>query len=92
MVLTRFKIGLLPTAVAEVLIGIIIGKSGFGLVQTGGTLSFLSNYGVIFLLFLSGMEIDFSLFKKNNGPLTPLARKKAANAPSTSPVQVAVTA
>ncbi|WP_025087349.1 monovalent cation:proton antiporter family protein [Ligilactobacillus apodemi] len=92
MVLTRFKIGLLPTAVAEVLIGIIIGKSGFGLVQTGGTLSFLSNYGVIFLLFLSGMEIDFSLFKKNNGPLTPLARKKAANASSTSPVQVAVTA
>lgn len=92
MVLTRFKIGLLPTAVAEVLIGIIIGKSGFGLIQTGGTLSFLSNYGVIFLLFLSGMEIDFSLFKKNNGPLTPLARKKAANAPSTSPVQVAVTA
>ena len=92
MVLQRFKISVLPTAVAEVLVGIVIGKSGFDLVQTEGVLSFLSNYGVIFLLFLSGMEIDFSLFKKNNGPLTPLARKKAANAPSTSPVQVAVVA
>lgn len=92
MVLQRFKISVLPTAVAEVLVGIAIGKSGFDLVQTEGVLSFLSNYGVIFLLFLSGMEIDFSLFKKNNGPLTPLARKKAANAPSTSPVQVAVVA
>lgn len=92
MVLQRFKISVLPTAVAEVLVGIVIGKSGFDLVQTEGILSFLSNYGVIFLLFLSGMEIDFSLFKKNNGPLTPLARKKAANAPSTSPVQVAVVA
>ena len=91
MVLQRFKISVLPTAVAEVLVGIVIGKSGFDLVQTEGVLSFLSNYGVIFLLFLSGMEIDFSLFKKNNGPLTPLARK-AANAPSTSPVQVAVVA
>ncbi|GAB9259217.1 monovalent cation:proton antiporter family protein [Ligilactobacillus animalis] len=92
MVLQRFKISVLPTAVAEVLVGIVIGKSGFDLVQTECVLSFLSNYGVIFLLFLSGMEIDFSLFKKNNGPLTPLARKKAANAPSTSPVQVAVVA
>lgn len=92
MVLQRFKISVLPTAVAEVLVGIVIGKSGFDLVQTEGVLSFLSNYGVIFLLFLSGMEIDFSLFKKNNGPLTPLARKKSANAPSTSPVQVAVVA
>lgn len=92
MVLQRFKISVLPTAVAEVLVGIVIGKSGFALVQTEGVLSFLSNYGVIFLLFLSGMEIDFSLFKKNNGPLTPLARKKAANTPSTSPVQVAVVA
>lgn len=92
MVLQRFKISVLPTAVAEVLVGIVIGKSGFDLVQTEGVLSFLSNYGVIFLLFLSGMEIDFSLFKKNNGPLTPLARKKATNAPSTSPVQVAVVA
>ena len=92
MVLQRFKISVLPTAVAEVLVGIVLGKSGFDLVQTEGILSFLSNYGVIFLLFLSGMEIDFSIFKKNNGPLTPLARKKAAKAPSTSPVQVAAVA
>ncbi len=66
MVLQRFKISVLPTAVAEVLVGIVLGKSGFDLVQTEGILSFLSNYGVIFLLFLSGMEIDFSIFKKNN--------------------------
>ncbi len=45
MVLQRFKISVLPTAVAEVLVGIVLGKSGFDLVQTEGILSFLSNYG-----------------------------------------------
>ncbi len=85
MVLQRFKISVLPTAVAEVLVGIVLGKSGFDLVQTEGILSFLSNYGVIFLLFLSGMEIDFSIFKKNNGPLTPLARKKPPRRPRLHP-------
>lgn len=92
MILQRFKISVLPTSVAEVLVGMIIGQSGFNLIHIDTSLNFLSNYGVIFLLFLSGMEIDFSLFKKNTGPLTPLARKKAANAPSTSPVQVACVA
>ncbi len=37
------------------------------------------------------MEIDFSIFKKNNGPLTHCTQK-AAKAPSTSPVQVAAVA
>ena len=54
MILQRFKISVLPTAVAEVLVGIVLGKSGFDLVQTEGILSFLSNYGVIFLLFWRG--------------------------------------
>lgn len=85
MVLQRFKISVLPTAVAEVLVGIVIGKSGFDLVQTEGVLSFLSNYGVIFLLFLSGMEIDFSLFKKIMGHLPHWHAKKQLMPPQLLP-------
>ena len=62
IMMARFKITGVPTAVAEIVVGIIIGKSGFNLVQTTSTLTLLSDLGVILLMFLSGMEIDFSLF------------------------------
>lgn len=90
MLLNRLKIKLLPTSVAEIIIGIILGQSGFHLIKMDSLLSYMSTFGVIILLFLSGMEIEFSLFKKNSGPLTPLALKRADNAPTTSAVQVAV--
>ena len=38
------------------------------------------------------MEIDFSLFKKNNAPLTKLEQKQADDTPKITPVQVAVLA
>lgn len=64
MVLARFKVSFLPTSVAEIIIGIIIGKSCFNLIHADTLLSWCSTFGVILLMFLSGMEIDFSLFKK----------------------------
>lgn len=64
ILMARFKISGVPTAVAEIVMGIIIGKSGFNLVQTTDSLTQLSTLGVIILMFLSGMEIDFSLFKR----------------------------
>ena len=85
MVLQRFKISVLPTAVAEVLVGIVLGKSGFDLVQTEGILSFLSNYGVIFLLFLSGMEIDFSISRKITDHLPHWHAKKPPRRPRLHP-------
>ena len=92
LLLARFKISTLPTAVAEITVGIILGKSFLNIIQNGVFLNFLATLGVIMLIFLSGMEIDFSLFKKGNEPQTPLAKKKAAQASGTSPLKLAIQA
>lgn len=70
ILMARFKITAVPTAIAEIVIGMLIGQSGFGWVQTNSSLTLLSSLGVIILMFLSGMEIDFSLFKRAEQPKT----------------------
>lgn len=50
--------------VAEIIMGIIIGQSILNLVHKDSMLNILSTLGFIFLMFLSGLEIDFSTFKK----------------------------
>ncbi|EGQ3922304.1 sodium:proton antiporter [Staphylococcus pseudintermedius] len=63
----RLKISFLPVVVAEILMGIIIGNSFLNLVHRDEMLNILSTLGFIFLMFLSGLEIDFSAFKKDKG-------------------------
>lgn len=60
--LHRLKLAFIPVVVAEILVGLVIGKSGFNLVQDDMWLETLSTLGFIFLMFLSGLEIDFSAF------------------------------
>jgi monovalent cation:H+ antiporter-2, CPA2 family len=60
----RFKLNFLPVVVAEIIMGLLIGKSGFNIVHDDVWLSTLSTLGFIFLMFLSGLEIDFSTFKR----------------------------
>lgn len=66
--MARFQISNVPTAVAEIIVGIVMGSSGFNLITSTHDLTFLSNLGVILLMFLSGMEIDFDLLQKKNNP------------------------
>lgn len=63
LVMAKFKITSTPTAVAEIVTGIVLGPSILSVVNTGSVLNELASLGVIVLMFLSGMEIDFSLFK-----------------------------
>ena len=85
MVLQRFKISVLPTAVAEVLRWDRLAKVSLDLVQTEGILSFLSNYGVIFLLFLGvGWRSTF-LFSRKITDHLPHWHAKAASAPRLHP-------
>ena len=49
--------------IAEIISGMAIGKSGMNLVRTDPTLEFLSLLGFTYLMFLSGLEIDFSQLK-----------------------------
>lgn len=60
-VLARFRRLRLPIVVGEILAGIAIGRSGLGLVaEHEPMLDLLAEFGFVFLMFLSGMEIDFS--------------------------------
>ncbi len=55
------RIRWLPSVVGQIIAGLIIGRSGFKLIQADFTLDFLAEVGLAFLMFLSGLEIDFSL-------------------------------
>ncbi len=57
----------LPIVVGEILAGMVIGHSGFDLVETSPTLDFLKEFGFAFLMFLSGLEIDFNLLTGRTG-------------------------
>ena len=60
ILLARFK--RIPVVVGEILAGILIGPSVFGLVPVDEhTLELLAEIGFAFLMFLSGLEIDFSI-------------------------------
>jgi CPA2 family monovalent cation:H+ antiporter-2 len=65
ILLHRFKLRAIPVVVAEIIMGLIIGKSGLDLVEQDMWLETLSTLGFIFLMFLSGLEIDFAAFAGN---------------------------
>jgi Kef-type K+ transport system membrane component KefB/Trk K+ transport system NAD-binding subunit len=58
LVVRRVKV--VPIVVGEILAGMVLGKSGFGVVQPSPTLNFLAQFGFVFLMFLSGLEMSFS--------------------------------
>lgn len=61
ILLSRFKRLQLPVVVGEILAGVLVGQSGLGWVQGDDPmLGLLAEFGFVFLMFLSGMEIDFS--------------------------------
>lgn len=60
-----------PIVVGEILVGIVIGQSGLKLIEPSPALDFLATFGFTYLMFLSGLEVDFSailsLKKGSNG-------------------------
>lgn len=85
--MARFQISNVPTAVAEIIVGIVMGSSGFNLITSTHDLTFLSNLGVILLMFLSGMEIDFDLLQRKNNP-----KGKSQAGKTVDPLRTAITA
>jgi CPA2 family monovalent cation:H+ antiporter-2 len=64
IILHRLRLNVIPVVVAEIIMGLIIGKSGFNIVKTDMWIDTLSTLGFIFLMFLSGVEIDFTVFAR----------------------------
>ncbi|NGT19028.1 sodium:proton antiporter [Staphylococcus aureus] len=65
IIVNRLNINFLPVVVAEILMGLVIGNSFLNIVERDSILNILSTLGFIFLMFLSGLEIDFKAFKKD---------------------------
>lgn len=65
VLLKKFKFIPIPLVVGEILAGMIVGKSGFDLISSNSWLDFLSTFGFVFLMFLSGLELDFDLLLNN---------------------------
>jgi len=64
LLLDRFRRIRIPFVVGEILAGVLVGKSGFNLIEVGPYLDFISTFGLTYLMFLSGLEIDFSLLRE----------------------------
>ncbi len=57
----------MPSVIGQILAGLLIGRSGLRLIQVDFTLDFLAEVGLAFLMFLSGLEIDFGLLFAGGG-------------------------
>jgi len=76
LIISMIKVIRIPEVIGEIIAGVVIGKSGFNVVQDNVWINFLAAFGFSYLMFLSGVEIDFTYFKKANqgrrGNLNPL--------------------
>ncbi len=67
----------LPLIVVEILAGIVVGRSGFDVIETGPAVDFLAMFGFTYLMFLSGLEMDYSMLSpaaENNSRVWRLGR------------------
>lgn len=74
--LARIKNIRIPTMIGEIAAGIVIGKSGLDLITPDSWVNFLSTFGFGYLMFLSGLELNFDVV---------LGRKKPEKGENTSP-------
>ncbi len=54
-----------PSVLGEIIVGILLGPSVFGLVHASDTLATFSTIGVILLMFIAGLETDLDEFKRS---------------------------
>jgi len=76
--LHRIRFVRIPIIVGEIVAGIAVGPSGLGLIgaEANPWLDFLKLFGFVYLMFLSGVEIDFSiLLRGSGGPAGGLRRR-----------------
>ncbi len=60
--LSRVRRLQIPMVVGELLAGMIFGRTGFGIIPSNSLLDFFSLFGLSYLMFLSGLELDLGVF------------------------------
>jgi Kef-type K+ transport system membrane component KefB/Trk K+ transport system NAD-binding subunit len=64
VLLRRFRRFGIPIVVGEIVAGIIVGRSGLGIVPyDNALLTLLAEFGFVFLMFLAGLEVDFGALR-----------------------------
>ena len=63
----------LPWVLALISAGMVIGPHGFNFADVTPTMEFLGQVGLIFLMFMAGLETQFSSFKKHRHDIAWLA-------------------
>ncbi|TVQ22553.1 MAG: cation:proton antiporter [Leptolyngbya sp. DLM2.Bin15] len=58
----RFR---LPGLIGPIVAGVVLGSSVLNVLERGQAIELLGNVGLLYIMFLSGLEIDLSQFRKN---------------------------
>ncbi|BDX38877.1 sodium:proton antiporter [Tenuifilaceae bacterium CYCD] len=61
-VFAKFK---LPGIIGLILSGMLLGNSGFNILESNGSIELLGNVGLLYLMFLAGLELDMNTFVQN---------------------------
>ena len=64
ILLNKFKI---PHLIGLIIAGAIIGPNGFNLILRDSSIILFGTVGLLYIMFLAGLEIDLNEFKKNSG-------------------------
>lgn len=64
LTLTKFKF---PGIIGLIIAGMILGTSGLKILDKNGSIELLGNVGLIYLIFLTGLELEVASFLKNKG-------------------------
>jgi Kef-type K+ transport system membrane component KefB len=60
-----FKRLRLPGIIGLILAGVAVGPNGFGLLLRDGSIQLFGTVGLLYIMFMAGLEIDLNEFKKN---------------------------
>ncbi|MFC2055486.1 cation:proton antiporter, partial [Chloroflexota bacterium] len=79
IVTSRNKWVRIPTVVGEIIAGIIVGQSVLGLVTHNEILDILALLGFAYLMFLSGLEVDFEALFPRRSVVVSSLRERLVN-------------
>lgn len=54
----------MPAIIGAIIAGIIVGPNGLGILARDSTIELLGTVGLLFIMFIAGLELDFDGFKK----------------------------
>lgn len=57
----------IPSLIGLIIAGVVIGPYGFNLIQRDSSIQLFGTVGLLYIMFLAGLELDLNEFKRNKG-------------------------